>query len=179
VTRWMHEHLRVAVLPDASEDVASLEDDLVALAKPPLNLAGLPRDEARSALGRLRGLLRGSSGEPAEPRPVQVAPGEDTGDVARAFERRLLSDLAAIVRAGYRPSQFQRMLSEHGAVGTAQRLLAAAQVSDGFRWLWEHRMLQHSVENAVLDDEFAAVFRREERSTAERRLRDAGFAPPR
>jgi hypothetical protein len=170
----MHEHLRVAVLPVASEDVAAQEDDLVALAKPPLNLAGLPRDEARSALGQLRGLLRGASGPAPEP-SAPVAPDPRIEDAARAFDRRLREDLAAILRAGYRPSQFQRMLCEHGAVGTAQRLLAVPQVSDGFRWLWEHRLLQHSVENAVLGGEFAVLFTPDERDTAERRLRDAGF----
>jgi hypothetical protein len=181
VTRWMHEHLRVAVLPVASEDVASLEDELVAGAKPPLNLAGLPRDEARSALGRLRGLLRDPGAPRPEPQTVEspaqepARPESDADDAARAFDRRIRSDLDAIVRAGYRPTQFQRMLSEHGAVGTAQRLLAASQISDGFRWLWEHRMLQHSVENAVLHDAFVALFSPDERSTAERRLRDAGF----
>jgi hypothetical protein len=67
------------------------------------------------------------------------------------------------------------MLSEHGAVGTAQRLLAAPQVSDGFRWWGEHRLLKHSVEHAVLGGEFAVLFTPDERNTAERRLRDAGL----
>ncbi len=50
LTAWMHAHLRVHPLPVPSADVARLEDDLVARARPPLNLAGLPKDDARSAL---------------------------------------------------------------------------------------------------------------------------------
>lgn len=182
LTRWMHEHLRVAVLPVPSEDVARMEDDLVARARPPLNLAGLPGDEGRSALGRLRGLLRGSSAaRPEGAQPVDGAPSADDAgpqtdvdEAARAFERRIRTDLDAIVRAGYRPSQFQRMLSEHGAVGSARWLLASPRLSDRFRWLWEHHMLQHSVENAVLDDAFDVLLAPDERSTAQDRLRDAG-----
>jgi hypothetical protein len=90
------------------------------------------------------------------------------------FDRRIRRDVDAMVRAGYRPAIFQRMVAERGAVGAARQLLAAGTLSDGFRWLWEHRMLQHSVENAVLDEEFADLFGEEEREVARRRLRDAG-----
>lgn len=84
-------------------------------------------------------------------------------------------DLDAIVRAGYRPTLFQRMLAEIGAVGAAQRLLAASTLSDGFRYLWEHRLLRHSIENAVLDDGFADLFSDQEKAVARQRLKDAGY----
>ncbi len=67
------------------------------------------------------------------------------------------------------------MLSEYGAVETAKRLLAAPQVSDGFRWLWEHRLLRLSVENAVLGLGFEELFTDRDRTVATQRLRDAGF----
>lgn len=57
LSAWMHAHLRVAVLPVPSERVGALEEELVARADPPLNLAGAERGAARSALTRLRGLL--------------------------------------------------------------------------------------------------------------------------
>ena len=57
---------------------------------------------------------------------------------------------------------------------TAKRLLASAQVSDGFRWLWEHQLLRLSVENAVLAPGFEELFTDHERAVAEQRLRDAG-----
>jgi hypothetical protein len=174
LTAWMHAHLRVHPLPVPAADVARLEDELVSRARPPLNLAGLPRDESRSTLSRLRGLLSGGprSSEPAP--PTQPSPA-DADDAARSFDARLRADLDAILRAGYRPTTFQRMLSEHGAVETAKRLLGSPQVSDGFRWLWEHRLLRLSVENAVLAPGFEELFTDHERAVAEKRLRDAGF----
>lgn len=99
-------------------------------------------------------------------------------DLQRDFEHRLRSDLEQIVRTGYRPNVFQRMLSQHGAVQTAKRLLTATQLSDGFRHLWEHRLLHLSVENAVLDPQFEPLFSDAERDLARARLRGAGFAPP-
>lgn len=53
--------------------------------------------------------------------------------------------------------------------------MAATTLSDGFRYLWEHGMLCHSVENAVLDGAFSALFTEEERDVARQRLHDAGY----
>jgi hypothetical protein len=80
-----------------------------------------------------------------------------------------------MVQAGYRPSQFQRLLAESGAVGAARRLLATPVLSDGFRYLWEHRMLQHSIESAVLGEQFSALFTEAERKVARQRLHDVGY----
>jgi hypothetical protein len=66
------------------------------------------------------------------------------------------------------------MLAQHGAVEAVRRLLTSPQLSDGFRYLWEHRLLRLSVEKAVLDEEFAGLFSEEERDTARKRLHDAG-----
>jgi hypothetical protein len=57
LTAWMLAHLRVSALPVPSARVAELEDELVAHADPPLNLAGVERSPARIALTRLRGLI--------------------------------------------------------------------------------------------------------------------------
>jgi hypothetical protein len=182
LTAWMQAHLRVAVLPVASELVGQLAEELVSRADPPLNLAGAPRHAARWALTRLRGLLSGpltetmASSEPVAGSeavtPSTERPAEH--NAVQEFERRIRRDVAAMVRAGYRPTIFQRMVAERGAVGAARQLLGAGALSDGFRWLWEHRMLQHSVENAVLDETFADLFSADEREVARRRLRDAG-----
>jgi hypothetical protein len=157
-----------------SELVGRLEDELVRRADPPLNLAGAPRQVSRSALTRLRGLLArplpeaGSEPAMSSPEPSAVQ------DAGRLFDERIRDDVAAMVRAGYRPTIFQRLVAERGSVGAARQLLAASTLSDGFRWLWEHRMLQHSVENAVLDEAFADLFSEDEKDVARRRLRDAG-----
>lgn len=57
LTRWMHEHLRVAVLPLPSEEVLAAEERLLDLADPPLNLQGRPRTDLRRTLSRLRSSL--------------------------------------------------------------------------------------------------------------------------
>jgi hypothetical protein len=57
LTAWMLAHLRVSALPGPSAQVAELEDELVAQADPPLNLAGVERSPARIALTSLRGLI--------------------------------------------------------------------------------------------------------------------------
>lgn len=172
LTTWMHVHLRVAVLPVPSERVGALEDELVARADPPLNLAGAERGAARSALTRLRGLLSQPAVSRAQ-RPASVPTGS-VGTV-RAFENRVRSDVVAMVRSGYRPMIFLQMLAERSAMGAARQLLAAPTMSDGFRYLWEHGMLRHSVESAVLEDAFAHLFTEEERDGARQRLRDAGY----
>lgn len=181
LTAWMHAHLRVAVLPVTSELVPELEDELVARADPPLNLAGAPQHPARSALTRLRGLLsrptEPEQAEPSRPEPARSEPPVPPSEaaVAAAFEHRVRRDIAAMVAAGYRPSLFQRMIAESGAVGTARRLLASPTLSDGFQYLWEHGLLRHSIEHAVLDEQFAALFSDVERAVARQRLRDAGY----
>jgi hypothetical protein len=107
LTAWMHAHIRVAVLPVPSEQVAELEDALVARTSPPLNLMGLPRDAARSALSRLRGLLTRPSrtaesggAHPWDPSTAPDSSRESAPDVPAAFERRIRADVAAIVAAG-------------------------------------------------------------------------------
>lgn len=80
-----------------------------------------------------------------------------------------------MIAAGYRPTLFQRMLAESGGVRAARRLLAAPTLSDGFRYLWEHGLLRHSVENAVLADEFDELFTDQEKTVARQRLEDAGY----
>jgi hypothetical protein len=176
ISNWMQAHLRVAVLPVPGELVPALETRLVTRADPPLNLAGAASQPARAALSRLRGLLPRRGGPDAPPPSVAEpdAKPAPAGDALAAFERRVRQDVDAMVRSGYRPALFQRMLAESGAVGTAQRLLASSSVSDGFRYLWEHGMLRHSIEDAVLDDEFADLFTEEERAVARQRLFDAG-----
>jgi hypothetical protein len=178
LTAWMHAHLKVAVLPVPSELVAELEGELVARADPPLNLAGAAQQPARSALSRLRTLLSrtGGSSSPEEEAHVDVPMQASSSAVAAsAFDHRVRVDLRAVIAAGYRPTIFQRMLAESGAVGTAQRLLAASTLSDGFRYLWEHGLLRHSIENAVLADDFAELFTDKEKTVARMRLADAGY----
>jgi hypothetical protein len=91
------------------------------------------------------------------------------------FDRSVRPDPDAILASGYRPTAFQRMLAEYGAVETAKRLLAAPGPSDGFRHLWEHGLLRHSIESAVLQPAFEPLFTEAELDAARRRLLQAGF----
>jgi hypothetical protein len=54
LTRWMHDHLRVAVLPLPAEAVFSAEEHLLEQADPPLNLQGLAPTPLRRTLSQLR-----------------------------------------------------------------------------------------------------------------------------
>ena len=61
VTTWMHEHLRVAVLPLPPEVVSAGEDELLRLADPPLNLRDVPATELRRSLSRRRSAVTAAS----------------------------------------------------------------------------------------------------------------------
>jgi hypothetical protein len=54
LTRWMHDHLRVAVLPLPAAVVFASEHRLLELTDPPLNLQGVPPTPLRRTLSRLR-----------------------------------------------------------------------------------------------------------------------------
>jgi hypothetical protein len=87
-----------------------------------------------------------------------------------SFDTAVLNALRECYALGYRPTYFQRMLSDHGSVGTAKRLLAAHAVSDGFTTLWQLGRLDLSVEAIVLRQKFRALFTTAELRTAEERL---------
>jgi hypothetical protein len=57
LTRWMHEHLRVAVLPLPAAAVFAVEERLLQRIDPPLNLRGVPSTPLRRTLSRLRSEL--------------------------------------------------------------------------------------------------------------------------
>jgi hypothetical protein len=67
------------------------------------------------------------------------------------------------------------MLSEHGPMGTARRLLASDTVSDGFVALWERGRMDLTVENVVLRPEFESLFSDDDREFARRRLAEYGY----
>lgn len=77
--------------------------------------------------------------------------------------------------SGYNATVFLRMLSEHGGLGTARRLLSSSSVSAGFAALWERGRVDLTVENVVLREDFASLFTDEERDLARRRLAEYGF----
>ena len=76
---------------------------------------------------------------------------------------------------GYNATYFLRMVSDHGGVEAAHRLLATDKPSEGFTTLWSARRLDLSVEAHVLDPVYETLFTDDERRTARRRLDQYGF----
>ena len=79
----------------------------------------------------------------------------------------------ATQQAGYTATRFHQMLTEHGGVETARRLLP--QMSDGFTELWRRNRLDLTVEALVLQPQWASLFARHEIEMARGRLKECGL----
>ncbi|MFF4240205.1 DUF262 domain-containing protein [Actinomadura geliboluensis] len=104
---------------------------------------------------------------------------EDGGaDLAAEFHSAMLL-LYALTKseADYNASAFLSMVTEHGGVGAAKRLIASPHISDGFTALHERGRLDLSVEAHIIDPRFAALFTEGERARAAHRLNEAGYRP--
>ena len=93
------------------------------------------------------------------------------------FHQAMVNIYHAAAKLGYRPTYFLQMVSEHGGVTAAKRLLQATEHQSGLTRLYELGRLDISAENLVLQDRFKTLFSDEERQTARQRLRDYGFDP--
>jgi hypothetical protein len=76
----------------------------------------------------------------------------------------------ALKECGYNAAYYLRMLTDHGALATAQRLIAATQPSDGFTALWELKRLDLTVEYVALNPRWSALFTDAELATCRDRL---------
>lgn len=86
------------------------------------------------------------------------------------FQQHVLADIERL-KGRYNPTIYRVMISEHGAVETAKRLLAdPASTSYGFEKLWKLGSLDASVEYAVCLPWFQPLFTLAEVEAAERRL---------
>ncbi len=90
--------------------------------------------------------------------------------LADDFERDMRDGARRCREFGYNPTYWQKMVSQHGAVDAARRLLNGSRASDGFTRLWEESRLDLSVEFAILQPKYTDLFTREERTEARRRL---------
>jgi hypothetical protein len=84
--------------------------------------------------------------------------------------------LRAKSEAGYNATAFLRMLSEHGPIETARRLITSSQPSEGFTRLWERHRLDLTVEAQVIRPEFESLFTEEERQACHTRLSRYGWS---
>jgi hypothetical protein len=109
-----------------------------------------------------------------EPDAAQDEPAETSG----AFDRAVLNIIErSRAELRYNPRYFRVMVTQHGALGAARRLLAAPAVSDGFVTLWERQRLDLTVEALAVDPQFAHLFTDGEREVARKRLGDFGHDP--
>lgn len=67
------------------------------------------------------------------------------------------------------------MLNERGGLETAQTLLYAGDVSEGYVALWERKRLDLTVEALILDSRWKELFTDEDRAVARERLEKYGF----
>lgn len=95
---------------------------------------------------------------------------EDRARLERRFDAAMLDIYHCAARLGYRPTEFLKMVIEHGGVETAHRLLAADKIQDGFARLVLLGRLDLTVEHHVLLPEFAPLFTEDERAVARARL---------
>ncbi len=83
----------------------------------------------------------------------------------------------SIEKCNYTPHLFIQMVNEHGAVETAKKLINSSKPSDGYVKLYEKSRLDLTVENIVLEEEWADLFTPEELNKARKRLKDFNFIP--
>jgi len=85
----------------------------------------------------------------------------------------------ALDECDYKATRFLQMLHDHRGLETAQILLHASNVSEGYVALWERRRLDLTVEAVILVEEWHPLFSEQEREIARKRLAEYGYTPKR
>ena len=92
------------------------------------------------------------------------------------FTQALEGTIEAARARGYIPTYFMQMLSEHGGVQTAKRLLAKSEPQTGLFELWNLGILYESMEAIICDNpRFHSLFKPAEIAEARRRLEELGY----
>ena len=91
------------------------------------------------------------------------------------FSQALEGTIEAARMRGYIPTYFMQMLSEHGGVETAKRLLAKSEPQTGLFELWNLGLLKDSMEAVVLQEKFRSLFTDAEITEAHHRLEELGY----
>ena len=100
----------------------------------------------------------------------------NNAELEKQFYEAVMGDVKIISsKYGYNPKVFLGMISKHGAVETAKRLINSSKPSDGYTKLWEHNALQYSIENRIQDKKWYPLFSDDARMKAKKRLSDYGF----
>jgi hypothetical protein len=92
------------------------------------------------------------------------------------FTQALEGTVEVAKARGYIPTYFMQMLSEHGGVETAKRLLAKSEPQTGLFELWNLGILHESMEAVICDNpKYHHLFSSEEIEAAHRRLNDLHY----
>lgn len=92
-------------------------------------------------------------------------------DIERQFDKAVLEIYHSAKAIGYTPSAFHQMISRHGGLGAAKKLINARSPSEGYTKLWELGRLDISVEAVVHDNpKWHPLFTAEELETCRKRL---------
>ncbi len=95
-------------------------------------------------------------------------------DLADAFDREMMQIYVRAKQIDYTATRFHQMLTQHGGVETARRLLP--RMSDGFAELWQRKRLDLTVEALVLQPQWKSLFSQNELETARERLKECGWS---
>ena len=99
-------------------------------------------------------------------------------DLEKAFHAAMLDIYKNAKRdIHYNATRFLSMVSAEGGLASAQALIHADKVSDGYTKLWEHQRLDLSVEALILEERWTTLFTPEERAIAASRLKEYGYEP--
>lgn len=94
--------------------------------------------------------------------------------LAKAFDKEMMSIYhRAKSEANYTPTLFLNMLSTHGGLETARRLVHSKTPSDGYTALWERGRLDLTVEAIICDNpKWHPLFEEETLAIAAKRLKE-------
>ena len=100
-----------------------------------------------------------------------------TDNLEDKFREAMVATYHEAAKHGYYATYFLNMLSEHGGVGTAKRLLSTPDEQTGLTRLWELNLLSISVEAHVAREPWSALFSEDEQQEARRRLQEYDYDP--
>lgn len=84
----------------------------------------------------------------------------------------------ALDEGGYKATRFLAMLNDEGAMATANHLIHASNVSDGYTALWERGRLDLTVEAMILaDPRWHTLFTTKDLEICAARLAEYGYRP--
>ena len=97
-------------------------------------------------------------------------------DLELRFHQRMLNVYEqAKSECNYTATRFRNMVADQGGLAAAKSLLGSGGYSEGLTRLWEEKRLDISMEAAVLQDPWRALFTEDELSTARAKLKELGY----